>query len=293
MNSTDELVGYMWLKPYVTGLIVDIFVDDGAAYARDSHEPLVYVRNGYGRGISEFIPFAIKDNQQILDATIEIKLTVDVISAVQSFIKLNEKILMELADSIIRHEKFYKQVKPIWTDEQSGIYSNDKKRLLRAPDVKRYRIAEGCEVVDDHAFEGCKILEVLYMPYTMSEEEVDKTLNIMPESVDNVCAWDRPYVEEVYDVNEYWHDENDLKMDIFGVIYANEGRRILTATKPELIGKEYVVPDGVLTICDGAFAFCRDYLVLSVPWSIEVIGDYIFGKEGGLIKIRKKGNRQD
>lgn len=175
----------------------------------------------------------------------------------------------------------------IMQNEFGGKYSCDGKRLLKAPDVKRFRIAEGCEEVDARAFEDCEDLEVLYMPYTMSEEEIDRTLNIMPESVENICAWDRPYVEEVYDVNEYWHDEDDTQMDVYGVVYANEGRRLLLATRPELIGKEYVVPDGVLTICDGAFNFCRDYLVLSVPWSIEVIGDYIFGKESGQIKIRK------
>jgi hypothetical protein len=59
------------------------------------------------------------------------------------------------------------------------------------------------------------------------------------------------------------------------------------ATRPELIGEDYVVPDGVLTICDGAFGSCNEYLVLSVPWSIEVIGDSIFGQEGGKIVIRK------
>ena len=75
-------------------------------------------------------------------------------------------------------------------------------------------------------------------------------------SVNNVCVWDRPYVDEVCDVNEYWYDEGKTQMDVFGVVHANEGRRLLMATRPELIGKEYVVPDGVLTICDGAFGFC-------------------------------------
>ena len=171
------------------------------------------------------------------------------------------------------------------------LYSTNNKLLLRVPNVKRYQIREGCEQVDEHAFDDCKVLEALYMPYTFSEEEVDKTLNIMPESVENICAWDRPYVEEVYDVNEYWYDEKDTTMDMYGVVYANGGRRLLMMTRPELIGGEYEVPDGVLTICDGAFNFCKDYLVLSLPWSIEVIGDYIFGKESGRFLIRKHNER--
>ena len=174
----------------------------------------------------------------------------------------------------------------VWADENGGIYTADKKRLLRVPDVKRYRILEGCEEADEHAFDDCKVLECLYMPVSYSEEEVDRTLNMMPESIDNVCAWDRPYVEEVYDVNDYWVDEDKTATDEFGVVYANEGRRLLMATRPEMIVKDYVVPDGVLTICDGAFGFCEDDVVLSVPRSIKVLGDYIFGQGGGKIVIR-------
>lgn len=170
--------------------------------------------------------------------------------------------------------------------KEYGIYTEDKKRLLKVPNVKRFRIAEGCEETDEHAFDDCRILESLYIPVSYSEEEVDRTFNIMPESVGNFCAWDRPYVEEVYDVNDYWCDEALTEKDKFGVMYANEGRRLITATRPGLIDKDYVVPDGVLTICDGAFGFCTEYLVLSVPRSIKVIGDYIFGQEGGKIVIR-------
>ena len=167
----------------------------------------------------------------------------------------------------------------------SSNYSSDGKRLLKCPDVKRYRISEGCEEVDDDAFEGCEMLECLYLPYTFSDEVVDEILNNIPSSVDNICVWDRPYVDEVYDVNEYWYDEEKAEIDEFGVVFANEGRRLIVATRSDLIGKDYFVPDGVLTICDGAFMRC-DYVVLSVPRSIKSIGDYIFGQEGGRIEVR-------
>ena len=178
-----------------------------------------------------------------------------------------------------------------WEDEFGGVYTADKKRLLRIPDVKRYRIADGCEETDEHAFDDCKVLESLYMPLSYTEEAIDKTAELMPESMGNFCVWDRPYVEEIYDVNEYWYDEKQTRMYEYGVVYANEGRRLIMATRP-VIGKDYVVPEGVLTICDGAFTFCKDYLVLSLPWSIKVIGDYIFGKEGGRMVIRDKYGRK-
>lgn len=70
-------------------------------------------------------------------------------------------------------EKLFEQMKPVWTDDFGGVYTVDKKRLLVCPNVKRYRIVEGCEVTDEHAFDECKVLEVLYMPVTYSEEKVD------------------------------------------------------------------------------------------------------------------------
>ena len=177
-------------------------------------------------------------------------------------------------------------MKQIWTDSFGGIYTADKKRLLKVPDVRRYRIVEGCEETDEHAFEGCKVLECLYVPQSYSGQAAEDTFNNMPFTVGNYCVWDRPYIDEVYDVNDYWYDETQAETDEYSVVYANEGRRLITATRPGLIGKEYVIPDGVLTICDGAFGFCHDYLVLSAPRSIKVIGDYLFGEDGGRIEIR-------
>ena len=173
-------------------------------------------------------------------------------------------------------------------DNDFDLYSDDGKTLLRCPNVSRYRIREGCERVDEKAFMGCSLLKSLYVPYTFSDEafeelmESDETDN----DIDNICHWDRPYVEEVFDVNDYWYDEADTFIDDYGVMYGNEGKRLIAATKPDLIGKDYFVPDGVLTICDGAFMGCNDYLVLSAPRSIKVIGDYIFGEDGGRIEIR-------
>ena len=176
--------------------------------------------------------------------------------------------------------------KDIWKDEFGGVYTADKKRLLRVPNVKLYRIAKGCEGTDEHAFDDCKELECLYVPESFSEQAAEDTFNNMPLTVGNFCHWDRPYVDEVFDVNDYWCDEDKTEKDEFGVVYANEGRRLIGAFGSDKIGKHYRVPDGVLTICDGAFMGINDYLELSVPRSIKVIGDFIFGEESGKIVIR-------
>ncbi len=171
-------------------------------------------------------------------------------------------------------------------DVFKGEYSCAGKRLLKAPDAKRFRIAEGCEEVDPKAFDNCEDLVCLYFPQSMSDEAVEYTIDNLPHSIGHICVWDRPYVEEVYDVNDYWCDEELTEKDEFGVTYANEGRRLISANGSAKIGKHYYVPDGVVTICDGAFLGIDDYLELSVPRSIKVIGDYIFGQESGKIVIR-------
>jgi len=172
--------------------------------------------------------------------------------------------------------------------DSSVFYSDDGKTLLKCPNVSRYRIREGCKCVDKKAFVGCDRLQSLYVPYTFTDEAFEALMDsdTTDNEIGHICHWNRPYVDEVYDVNEYWYDEDKVTTDEYGVEYTNDGRRLLTATRPSLIGKEYHVPDGVLTICDCAFNFCEDYLELSVPRSIKVIGDYIFGKEGGKIVIR-------
>jgi hypothetical protein len=172
--------------------------------------------------------------------------------------------------------------------ENKDLYSDDGKILLKCPNVPRYRIREGCERVDEKAFVGCSLLKSLYVPYTFSDEAFEALMDsdATDNDIGNICHWDRPYIEEVYDTNDYWYDEADTFIDEYGVMYANEGKRLISATKPDLIGKDYFVPDGVLTICDGAFMRCDDFVVLSVPRSIKVIGDYIFGENGGRIEIR-------
>ena len=41
LQDLDELYGYMWLKTNDTNINADIFVDDGEAYIRDNHVPLL------------------------------------------------------------------------------------------------------------------------------------------------------------------------------------------------------------------------------------------------------------
>ena len=66
--------------------------------------------------------------------------------------------------------------------------------------------------------------------------------------------------------------------------YSKDGK-ILTGCKFTFNETRYEVPHGVEEIDDCAFLSCRHYLELSVPGTVRVIGDSIFGN-GGQIVIR-------
>ncbi len=104
MKNLDELYGYMWLKPDVTNINADIFVDDGKAYLRDNHVPLLYVRNGIGREITEFIPISISETPAILDESIAICVDTTIIKQIMDFIKDNIYTLMAFANGIVSAE---------------------------------------------------------------------------------------------------------------------------------------------------------------------------------------------
>ena len=106
LQDLDELYGYMWLKLDVTNIDADMFVDDGEAYIRDNNLPLLFVRNGNGREITEFIPISISKTPTILDKDIVIKIDSNVIKQIIGFIKVNYETLMALANGKVSVENF-------------------------------------------------------------------------------------------------------------------------------------------------------------------------------------------
>ena len=186
-------------------------------------------------------------------------------------------------ENCIRSDELEAEIAEGWVDEFGAVYSKDRKRLLVCADVRNYKILEGTEKVERLAFIGCDKLQCLYFPYTLPEENFDAILG-GTDTVGAICFWDRPYVPEELDPNESWSDD-DVFIDKYDVVYTKDRKRLLYA-RMGLKGSHYVVPEGTLTICDQAFLFHVGYLVLSLPASIKVIGDDIFGEDGGKIIIR-------
>jgi hypothetical protein len=68
--------------------------------------------------------------------------------------------------------------------------------------------------------------------------------------------------------------------------YSLDGHRLLFV-RHTFKDSEYIVPDGVVTICSMAFGACRQFVTLIIPRSVRLIGDFVFGPEGGKIVIKE------
>lgn len=188
-----------------------------------------------------------------------------------------------------RSEQLEKEIDEGKTDEYGFVYSRDGKCLLKAATVETYWIPEGVEHIDRLAFVGCTF-ETLNVPYTCKIDELsaEKYPIFGSERVQGcVLTWDRPYDHED-EIDDFLYLSNDVEItDEHGVAYSDSKKRLLWSNK-SFDEAEYRVPDGVETICSHAFCHCKRFLTLSVPSSIKVIGDSLFGEEGGRIIIRKE-----
>lgn len=79
-------------------------------------------------------------------------------------------------------------------------------------------------------------------------------------------------------------DYNDFTLDEHHVAYSKDGKKLLFACI-EFCEPRYEVPDGVEEITECAFCSCNTYVELSIPRSVRIIGDSLFGN-GGHIEIR-------
>lgn len=177
----------------------------------------------------------------------------------------------------------------LWMDRYGFVYSGDGKRLLKGANVEgAYWIPEGVEEIDPKALIGCRI-GTLHIPWTAHVNEYDQLVfSEDPEEnevlMPAVYFWTKDYANRD---EETWafEDEGEYRIDEYGVGYSLDGHRLLFA-RHTFKDEEYIVPDGVVTICSMAFATCRQFVTLIIPRSVRLIGDSIFGQGGGKILIK-------
>lgn len=185
-------------------------------------------------------------------------------------------------ENCIRSKELEKEIEEGWVDDFGAVYSKDKKRLLKSANIRNYKVREGTESVDRLAFLYCDNLQCIYFPVSCKEEEFDAVLG---GDIGAICFWDRPYLPDDMNDDEFWYEEDEVYVDEYNVVYTKDRKRLLYV-RMGFDQNEYVIPDGTVTICSCAFGVCEHFVHVSAPSNLRVIGDGIFGRGGGRIVIR-------
>lgn len=62
LSHPDELMEFLWIKPKISGINVDIFVDDSKSYQRNNRPLLLFARNGYDKSVDESLSHSLSPN---------------------------------------------------------------------------------------------------------------------------------------------------------------------------------------------------------------------------------------
>ena len=113
LTNTDELMEFLWIKPSLSGINVDLFVDDSGSYKRNNHVLLLFARNGYDKSVSEFIPFSVSEKPEIVDNSIDYNISYNDIFLIQDFIQINYSLIPQLGNDKISQTQFVNSVKKL------------------------------------------------------------------------------------------------------------------------------------------------------------------------------------
>ena len=163
---------------------------------------------------------------------------------------------------------------------EDAIYTPSGDTIVQIPNVPKYRIEEGTMWISPNALKNCPRLRQLDIPYGMFNHQ--EILKSHPKV--KYKEWTTLYDGTLPDDEEEVDDDEDFILDEHHVAYSKDGKKLLFC-RLEFCESSYEVPDGVEEIAEYAFCTCNTYVELSLPRSIRIIGDCLFGN-GGHIEIR-------
>lgn len=140
----------------------------------------------------------------------------------------------------------------IETDEAGAVYAliENGRMLVKAPNVKYYRIPEDVYRIEDYAFKECVKLKELDVPYMVDDYEIDKALKCASHQF-KVHLWNWTYDNTRSEALEKEIAEGYV--DEQGFVYSQDRKRLLKAASKV---KEYWIPEGVEKIDRLAFDHC-------------------------------------
>lgn len=169
-----------------------------------------------------------------------------------------------------------------WSDGK-GVYTKDKKIFLRLCDfnTSAYTVKEGTLEIASYAFADCIKLEKIILPDTIH------TVN------DNAFTTGYVNCENLREIVNIELVTNMRPNALHGVQYLLEQNEVIIGTTlvkySGINEKTYIIPDGITTICDGAFYVNSEEDILETiifSNSVKTLGEAVFQGRKKLKHIR-------
>lgn len=145
------------------------------------------------------------------------------------------------------------------TDEEGAVFAKIENGLMlvKAPNVRHYRIPETVYRIADHAFVGCSEMTDIDVPYLVDDYQIEKALEHSHKRM-HIHAWNW-----AYDNTRSEQLEKEIAegiTDEYGFVYSRDGKRLLKAATVDT----YWIPEGVEQIDRLAFVGCT-FKELNIP----------------------------
>lgn len=105
-EDVDELYDYLRLFPKESGLLVETYFDNVGSYKNKKHPLFMYFVNTIKDDDFEIMPLLVDETNPILMTKDRVKIPYKDYSKIVEFVKINYRIIVQLANGVITNEEF-------------------------------------------------------------------------------------------------------------------------------------------------------------------------------------------